>query len=543
MFNGGGGGETADALMFALTEALRGTRGWRRGGLALAAGVVAALSMPPFDFWPLLFLAFPAVLLLLEGIARRHRLQSFLLGWSFGLGYFTVVLHWIGFAFFVDSKDYLWMMPFAVGGLAAAMAVYWGFATLCVSVIGLRGLPAALVYTASLSLVEWLRGTLFTGFPWAAPGLASDGMGPVDQTASLWGMPGLTLLIVLWSVSWRFIFDRQAMPWHRLAALLILATLPLCWAWGNYRLQHGGVTDVDGVTIRIVQPNISQDAKWRDENARAIFDQLLEMSGRETAVGHPVTHIIWPETAVSFLIDESAGAKAELARLLGGAKTLVTGALRRDVADAGKGESDKVYNSILTFDGSGNVVARYDKWRLVPGGEFLPFEWLLEPLGFRKVVTVPGSFAAGQGPVSLAVPGAPAAGFSVCYEAIFPDRLVDPLARPGWLINVTNDGWFGNSTGPHQHLAQVRLRAIEQGLPIARAANTGISAVIDPYGRIRSSLPIGEEGMIDATLAQGLQPTFFARNGAVTFFLAVVAVFILGTYRKAQLLIENLRTN
>ncbi len=529
--------------MFALTEALRGTRGWRRAGLALAAGVVAALSMPPFDFWPLLFVAFPAVLLLVEGIARHHRLQSFLLGWSFGLGYFIVVLHWIGFAFFVDAKDYLWMMPFAVGGLAAAMAVYWGLATLCVSVIGLRGLPAALVFTAALSLAEWLRGTLFTGFPWAVPGLASGGMGPVDQTASLWGMPGLTLLIVLWSVTWRFIFDRQSRPGYRLAALLILATLPLCWAWGSYRLQHGDVADVDGVKIRIVQPNISQDAKWREENARAIFDQLLEMSGRETADGKPVTHIIWPETAVSFLIDESAGAKAELAQLLGGSKTLVTGALRRDVVDVNNRESDRVYNSILTFDGSGNVVARYDKWRLVPGGEFLPFEWLLEPLGFRKVVTVPGSFTAGQGPVSLVVPGAPAAGFSVCYEAIFPDHLVDPLSRPGWLINVTNDGWFGNSTGPYQHLAQVRLRAIEQGLPIARAANTGISAVFDPYGRIRPSLSVGQEGILDATLAQSLAPTIFARYGVLTFFFAVVILFILGTYGKVQRLIENLRND
>ena len=283
---------------------------------------------------------------------------------------------------------------------------------------------------------------------------------------------------------------------HRFTAVLIIATLPLCWAWGSYRLQHGAVANVDGVSIRIVQPNISQDTKWRDENARAIFDQLLEMSARAAPDGTPPTHIIWPETAVSFLIDESAVAKVELAQLLGGSKTLVTGALRRDINTTGDGEENKVYNSILTFDGSGTVVARYDKWRLVPGGEFLPFEWLLEPLGFRKVVTVPGSFAAGPGPVSLAIPGAPRAGFGVCYEAIFPDRFVDPQKRPGWLINVTNDGWFGNSTGPYQHLAQARLRTIEQGLPMVRAANTGISAVIDPYGRMLFELAVEREGVI-----------------------------------------------
>jgi apolipoprotein N-acyltransferase len=310
--------------------------------------------------------------------------------------------------------------------------------------------------------------------------------------------------------------------------VLIIATLPLCWAWGSYRLQHGAVANVDGVSIRIIQPSISQESKWRDENARTIFDQLIEMSARAAPDGTPPTHIIWPETAVSFLIDESDVAKAELAQLLGGNTTLVTGALRRDINTSGDGEDNKVYNSILTFDGSGNVVARYDKWRLVPGGEFLPFEWLLEPLGFRKVVTVPGSFAAGPGPVSLAIPGAPAAGFGVCYEAIFSDRFVDPLKRPGWVINVTNDGWFGDSTGPYQHLAQARLRTIEQGLPMVRAANTGISAVIDPYGRIISSLPLSESGILDTGLPEALPPPFFADYGELILGLMLLLLLGLG---------------
>jgi apolipoprotein N-acyltransferase len=506
---------------------LRGARGWQRTGLALIAGIAAALSMPPLDFWPLLFVAFPAFLFTLEGIERKLRLQSFFLGWCFGFGYFIVTLHWIGFAFFVDAEAYLWMMPFAVGGLAAAMAIYWGLASLCVFMSRRNGLPAALVFAGSLAAFEWLRGVLFTGFPWAAPGLASDGMGAVAQTASLWGLPALTLLIVLWAVTWRFVLDVHSARSHRVAALLIIATLPFCWVWGSYRIQNGAVANVEGVNIRIVQPNISQDIKWRDENVRAIFDQLLEMSARAPKNGKQVTHIIWPETAVSFLIDESVGARAELAQVLGGSKTLMTGALRRDINTTGIEEADKVYNSVLTFDGSGTVVARYDKWRLVPGGEFLPFEWLLEPLGFRKVVTVPGSFAAGPGPVSLAIPGAPDAGFGVCYEAIFPDYFVDPQKRPGWLVNVTNDGWFGNSTGPYQHLAQARLRTIEQGLPMARAANTGISAVIDPYGRVLSSLPLSAEGVIDAGLPQSLPPTFFAEYGELIFFSALLLLFAL----------------
>ena len=496
-----------------------------RSGIALIAGMIAALSMPPIDFWPVLFVAIPVVLFMLDGIERQRWLQSFLLGWCFGFGYFIVAFHWIGFAFFVDKKDYLWMMPFAVGGLAAAMAIYWGLAFFIVHLSGRKRLPAALLFAAALAAAEYLRGILFTGFPWAAPGLASDGMGAVIQTASLWGMPGLTLLIVLWAGIWPHIFYRGML---RLVAVVVVATLPLCWAWGSYRLQHGTVANVDGVKLRIVQPNISQSDKWRDDNVRAIFDQLLEMSARPTQNGRPVTHIIWPESAVPFLIDESDGARAEVAQLLGGTRTLMTGALRREISLTGDRESDKVYNSILTFDGFGNVVGQYDKWRLVPGGEFLPFEWLLEPLGFRKVVTVPGSFAAGSGPQTLAIPGAPKAGFSICYEAIFPDHFVDQQNRPGWLVNVTNDGWFGNSTGPYQHLAQARLRAIEQGLPLVRSANTGISAVIDPYGRTVSSLPLGQDGIMDASLPQGLLPPFFAGHGGLVFSLALALLCALG---------------
>jgi apolipoprotein N-acyltransferase len=505
-----------------LIEFLTMAKGWRRAGLVMIAGMVAALAMPPLDFWPLLFVTVPASLFALEGIERRFKLQSFLLGWCFGFGYFIVAFHWIGFAFLVDAEDYLWMMPFAVGGLAAAMAVYWGLAFLCVTLSGLRRFSAALVFAASLALFEYLRGVLFTGFPWAAPGLAGDGMGAVAQTAALWGMPGLTVLILLWSAVWPFVFDWHSPRRHRLTALVIIATLPLCWAWGSYRLQNGAVANVDGVTLRLVQPNISQDDKWREENEGAIFAQLLEMSARAPQDGKPVTHIIWPESAVPFLIDESERARAEVGQLLGGNRILLTGTLRREANMTGDGESDNVYNSILTFDGLGNVVAHYDKWRLVPGGEFLPFEWLLKPLGFRRVVTVPGSFAAGRGPLSQAIPGAPYAGLSICYEAIFPDHFVDPLNRPGWLINVTNDGWFGNSTGPYQHLAQARLRAIEQGLPMVRAANTGISAVIDPYGRILASLPLGEEGVLDSGLPQNLPPTFFATYGQLLFFAALL---------------------
>jgi apolipoprotein N-acyltransferase len=528
-------------MMIRVSDFLKTVSGWRRASVALILGVAAALSLPPYDAWPLLFVVIPAVLVMLEDFTRKNLRSSFLLGWCFGFGYFLFAFHWIGFAFLVNSEDYLWMMPFAVGGLAAAMAIYWGLAFLCVTLSGFKRLPFVLVFAGAIGVAEFLRGILFTGFPWAAPGLAVDGMGALSQTASIWGMSGLTLLLLLWSGTWPHLFDLKSTAMARLAALVVMLALPLSWAWGAWRLHNGVVANVDGVNIRIVQPNISQDDKWRGDNARRVFDQLLELSARPSTNGKPVTHIVWPESAVPFLIDESEGARVEVAQLLGPDRTLVTGTLRRDKSITGDPDQDKVYNSVLAFDGFGNVVAQYDKWRLVPGGEFLPFEWLLKPLGFRKVVTVPGSFAAGSGPVTFPLTGVPPVGFSVCYEAIFPGYFVDAKNRPRWLINVTNDGWFGNSTGPYQHLAQLRLRAIEQGLSIVRSANTGISAVIDPFGRFVDVLGLGKVGVIDSHLPQNLSLTTFAKVGDISTFLLLILFCAVGWMLSLQSKIANTR--
>jgi apolipoprotein N-acyltransferase len=503
--------------MIRLAETIRGLNGWRRALLALASGAAAALSMPSTGLWPVLFVAVPIVLLLLEALPQRSFAISFLLGWLFGLGYFIVALQWIGFAFFVDAATYLWMMPFAVAGLAAAMAFYWGLAALAVNAADFRGLRLVLGFAAILALAEWLRGRLFTGFPWAAPGLAADGMGAVAQTAALVGMTGLTLLIVLWAgLPLAFIARRQ-----RIAAAGLLLLLPLAWGLGHLRLSSAANSDVPHVRLRIVQPNIGQEAKWRQENARTIFDTLLALSSQATPENPQGiasrTHVIWPESAVPFLVDEGGAVSRELRQLLGGRTVLVTGALRRGLEKIEPADRTPAHNSIIVFNGEAEVAARYDKWRLVPGGEFLPFARVLEPLGFRKVITIPGTFTAGPGPLTFDIPGVPPVAMSICYEAVFPHDFVDARRRPAWLLNVTNDGWFGNSTGPWQHLAQARLRTIEQGLPMVRAANTGVSAVIDPYGRIRAALDLGRRGVLDAALPLALPATVYNRFGDIPF--------------------------
>jgi apolipoprotein N-acyltransferase len=478
--------------------------------------------MPPLQGWPVLFLVFPAFLWRLAG-AKSGR-ERFAAGWLFGLGYFLFCFHWIGFAFLVDAGEKLWMMPFAVGGLAAAMAIYWGLAALTAARLGMAGIPLVFGWPVALATAEWLRGHLLTGFPWAAPGLAADGMGSVGQLAAVVGMPGLTLLIALWA-SLPFAFRRAGGTALRWPAAALLLLLPLSFAWGHWRLAGLPQETEPGIGLRIVQPNVSQDEKWRSGNARAIFDRLLDLTARPDGAV-PISHVIWPESAVTFLIDESPEAQAELATALEGHKVLLTGALRRERRTDPGAEEDDIYTSIIVFDGLGKPDGHYDKWRLVPGGEFLPFEWILKPLGFRKVVDLPGSFAAGAGPATLGVPGAPPAGPLICYEAIFPHGLVDPANRPGWLVNVTNDGWFGRSVGPYQHFAQVRMRSIEQGLPVVRSANTGISGVIDGAGRVTATSRLEEMVTLDATLPKALPPTIYARFGdwAVTLLCMVLLV-------------------
>ncbi len=501
---------------------------WRLPYLATLGGIMA-LGLPPLGAWPLLFVVVPLMLTQLVG---DHRSKSGVFGdgWFFGLGYFVVALHWIGVAFTVDAAHDLWMMPFAVGGLAGFMALYWGGAFLLTGLlrrgIGRWHVPGFVALPISLGIAEMLRGVLLGGFPWAAPGLMATEMGGVLQLASLTGMTGLSFLVLLWAGLAFAIYRLQNYAWSERVFVVALAlSLPLAWTWGHAHLASHATRFVPGVQLRLVQPNIAQDDKWRGDNARAIFDGLIGQSNA-TGLVRP-SHIIWPESSVPFLLDESQAALSAIATMLGDNRVLLVGSIRRDAKTADGVQP--YYTSIEVIDGSGVVRDRYDKWRLVPGGEYLPLAWLLEPLGFRKAVNLPESFSAGPGPRSLEIPGAGWAGMLICYEAIFPHRLVGEGNRPGWIVNVTNDGWFGNSVGPWQHLAQVRMRAVEQGLPIARAANTGISAVFDPWGRMIAHSRLMQRSVVDAGLPVAAGKTPYARFGNWIVLALMLAVGFLAS--------------
>ncbi len=484
--------------------------------IALLSGALSGLAMPPFDMWWIFGLTFPILLLLVANVSLR---RAFLFGWLYGFGYFLVVLHWIGFAFLVNAGTDLWMMPFAVGGLCAYLALFWGTGAALTRLITSRGYCAYWFAPICFSAMEYLRGILLTGFPWGAPGLAVDGMGAVSQLAYHVGMNGLTLLILLWaSVPLMFIKGQRGL------AILILATLPAVWIWGFWRLGENLTQYVENVNVRIVQPNLSEDDQWRHDNARQIFNDLLSRSAAPSTNGKDITHIIWPESVIPFLLDESPEGLAAIGNMLGDHKTLLTGAVRR----AAPSDQADYFTSVLVIDGSGKVLSHYDKSHLVPGGEFLPWAWALEPLGFRRLVDFPEGFRAGVGAESLRVPGAGLVGAQICYEAIFPAEAVAPGNRPDWLVNVTNDGWFGNSTGPYQHLAQFRLRAIEQGLAAVRSANTGISAVFDPFGRaiVQSEMDIG--GEYESLLPKSTVKGLYARVGDYALLAMILALAFIG---------------
>ena len=519
-----------------VAQRLRGLDGWPRSAVAFLAGLIAALSMPPFFAWPVLLLCFPIFVWLLDGIAARPgpRLRRFVaaqtLGWAFGFGYFIASLYWIGAAFLVEAEVYAWMMPLAVIALPAGMALYWGGAAAFSVVLWRPGIRRILVLAVFFSIAEWLRGHLFTGFPWNALGYAAEGVPGLDQLAAFVGLWGLTFLVVLWAATPACLSDRSREPAASAMVAVILAAGALLAGVGQFRVPAEPAPPVPGIALRIVQPNVPQSDKWRYDNAAAIFERLLRLSEPGTAAKAVRRVVLWPESSVPFLIDEHPAALAHLAARLPDDATLVMGSLRRSTpGDAGA----DVFNSVFAIVG-GRIMAVYDKWHLVPYGEYLPLESWLAPLGLRRLVTIPGSFASGTGPRTLAISGLPTFSPLVCYEAIFPGEVRDADDRPAWLLNVTNDGWFGETSGPHQHLAQARLRAIEEGLPLVRAANTGISAVIDPYGRVVASLPLGVEGVLDGELPRPIAPTVYGRFGDAIFWLFLMVAAALGLWPAGQ---------
>ncbi|MEO0957347.1 MAG: apolipoprotein N-acyltransferase [Pseudomonadota bacterium] len=499
--------------------------GWRRLAAAAGAGILFAAGHAPIGLPWTAFLALPVLVILLGNAPSLH--SAFVAGWAFGFGYLVVSLHWIGHAFLVDAASFAWMMPFALAGLPAFLALFWGTAGLAARWAAPGGGPPALVaFAAALTLTEFARSHVLTGFPWALPGYVWIDTG-LAQLAAFTGPHALGLLTLLATgLPLLAVLTLRGRPRATFATLGLAAFAGL-WLLGLERLDSDDALSATPPrpVLRLVQPNAPQHLKWHPEHAPTFYRRLLAGSAApaEGALGAPDI-VIWPETAVAFLLEESPIARSQMAAATGGAP-LVLGALRR----RGEGEGGGFANSLFTLDASGDVIARYDKHHLVPFGEYVPFQSLFSALGVEQLAQR-GRFVPGPGQRVLSpIPGLPGFVPLICYEAIFPHEIMPPSVadgapRPGWLLQITNDAWFGTLGGPQQHLAQARLRAIEQGLPLVRAANTGISAVIDAHGRIVASLPLGQHGHVDAHLPEALPPTLYARIGDGP---ALIAAFLL----------------
>jgi apolipoprotein N-acyltransferase len=506
--------------------------GWKRAAIALVAGALSALAMAPFNAWPVLFLTFPVMVWLIDGAGAGRFAgvpAAAMAGWWFGVGYFVPGLYWIGYAFLVDASTFAWLMPFAVLGLPAYLALFTAFGFALARLIWSRGASRLLALAAALTVGEWLRGHMLTGFPWNTFGYALSEPLALAQTASLIGLWGLTFLAVAIFASPAVLIDgssRGRRPWITpVAALALLAALSI---FGAARLSLQPTQQVTGVKLRIMQPNLEQDARFNYSAKPEVMRKYLTLSDRasgpQSTGVRDVNILIWPESAFPFFLTREADAMAQIAELLPKGTVLITGSVRAPDLPAGA-RILRAYNSIYVIDHDGSVLSVYDKLHLVPFGEFLPFQDWMEKVGLVQLTKVQGGFIPGALRKPITIPNAPRALPLICYEAIFPGDAAAREDRPGWIVNLTNDGWFGISTGPYQHLQQARLRAIEQGLPVVRAANTGISAVIDPLGRVVARLGLGMEGVLDSTLPTAIAPTIYARLGDIPAAIIIAAGF------------------
>jgi apolipoprotein N-acyltransferase len=507
-----------------LAQEVTALAGWRRYGLALMLGALLAAGLPPVDLTPVIFIAFPGLLWLDEGSAGAWASAG--LGYVFGLGFFAVGLYWTGAAMFVDIARFWWAVPFAVIGLPAVLALYAAAALGIASGLArrLRLPPAARVclFAVAWAAAEWARGHWFTGFPWNLVGYVWSGGFPgaiaMLQTTAWLGIYGLGLVTVLAASLPALLGTAVLAPLpqaRRIApgvAAVLLILVPA--VAGAIRLDLSPAHST-GVWLRLVQPSQAEIMRWSPAAAEGELQRLVDLS--KPAAGHKLTAILWPEGAAPYFLERDTAHRAAIAAVAPENGYVITGALR---ASAPNEQPVRIWNSIEAIDTSGAIRARYDKAHLVPFGEYVPFHKLLP---IDKITPGATDLSAGSGPRTIALPGLPPFSPIICYEAIFPGAVVNEAVRPKWILNVTNDAWYGRSSGPYQHFAIARVRAVEEGLPLVRVANNGISGVVDPAGRVVARTGLNDVTYADVPLPAAFAPTLYEAAGD-RIFLALLAL-------------------
>ena len=505
------------------------SKGKKRYFLCFILGTISAYAFAPYFVFPLFPLTIAAFLFVV--ITSKNPKQAFWAGWFYGFGHFVFGLYWISNSLLVDPEKFAWMIPFAISLIPAVLAFYVALTSWVTFKFISSNKKRILLFPVIWVVFEILRTYLFTGFPWNLAGYVFAFSDAMMQPAALITIYGLSFLAVLsgsilcclFSVEGRKVSSSGCF----IPAVMVYAFISVLFVSGFGYLHISDkyyASQKEGINLRLVQPSIPQQMKWHPDAALQVFLKHIEMT--KTDNGFKPDMVIWPEAATPFTLGADPYARRVISEAIPEGSFLVTGGVRVDGYGA--------FNSVEVLNSSDEIVASYDKARLVPFGEFVPFRRFFPIV--NKITPGDTDFSRGGGASALSVGNITPFSPLVCYEVIFPFYKPDESTGYSWIVNVTNDAWFGDSSGPHQHLTMARFRAIEQGKPVIRVANNGISAIIDANGRMVKKLDLYERGIIDGNLPakmdMSIATIYFCATIAIAVFLAILCKII---YRRIKL--------
>lgn len=527
----------------------------KKFGLSILCGALSTLAMPPLFLWPVLFLTLPIMVRLIDTAvdnfpsetsnnSKQNRgVIAALYGFGFGFGYFFFSLYWIGSSFLVEAEKFAWALPFAVTILPAGLSLFYSLAFALCAWSWPKGSERLIVFALAMFAADWLRGHILTGFPWNLLGHSLTGNEAMMQSVSFFGLYGLTAIACLIFASPVCLYCRaqnQYSLWVKksgyVPVLIAVLSLPALALLGQARLSHHGPTQyVPNLDLILVQPNIPQIEKVSSDLRIKAFEKTFAFTQKNINNNKNNRLIIWPETAVPYALNKSTVLKNKLASLLSPTDQLITGAYRVENEKQNGGEQEQslqVYNSLYVLNNKGKITSWYNKHHLVPFGEYLPFPNLLKVIGLEVLVRLRGGFTKGQKPSLMPLDNAPPFLPYICYEAIFPDQINPQKEQAKWLLNISNDGWFGQTAGPYQHAHMVRLRTLESGLPMVRVVNGGITAVFDGLGRTLINTRLNKKELITTKLPKtiNLDQTAFMRF-LTTFFIVMCCYLLISTMK------------